>query len=70
VLTPRVPEGWRTTPASASYALAPGRSERFLFDVQIPETAKPEIYSAGGQTRFSGTKVSEIHSSRVKVIAN
>ncbi len=70
VLTPRVPEGWRAAPASATYSLAPGRSQRFLFDVKIPEAVQAETYSAGGKTRFNGTDVNEIHSSRVKVMTN
>jgi alpha-galactosidase-like protein len=68
VLSPRLPEGWKAAQGPTNYSLEPGRWQRFLFTIQIPETAKvEEIYEVGGQTLYGGSPVKEIHASRVKL---
>ncbi len=67
VLTPRLPEGWKATQGPVNYSLEPGDRQRFLFTVQIPESAPPNTYSVGGQTQYQGAQITEIHASRVKL---
>jgi hypothetical protein len=67
-LSPRLPEGWKAAQGPTNYSLEPGRWQRFLFTIQVPETAKvEEIYNVGGQTLYGGSPVQEIHASRVKL---
>ena len=67
-LSPRLPEGWKAAQGPVNYSLEPGRWQRFLFKVQIPDVAKAEeTYSVGGQTLYQGSEVKEIHASRVKL---
>ena len=68
VLSPRLPEGWKAAQGPTQYSLEPGRWQRFLFSIQVPETAKvEETYNVGGQTLYGGSPVQEIHASRVKL---
>jgi NPCBM-associated, NEW3 domain of alpha-galactosidase len=68
VLSPHLPDGWKATQGPVNYSLAPGQWQRFLFTVQIPDTARAEeTYSVGGQTLYQGSEVKEIHASRVKL---
>ncbi len=68
VLSPRLPEGWKVAQGPTNYSLEPGRWQRVLFTIQIPESAKvEEIYDVGGQTLYQGSPVKEIHASRVKL---
>ena len=66
-VAPRLPDGWKAVQGPASYSLEPGRWQRFVFTIQIPESAKPETYSVGGQTQYQGSEIKEIHASRVKL---
>lgn len=68
VVSPRLPEGWKAAQAPTNYSIEPGRWQRFLFTIQISETAKvEETYDVGGQTLYGGSPVQEIHASRVKL---
>jgi hypothetical protein len=68
VLSPRLPEGWKATQGPTNYSLGPGRWQRFLFTIQIPETATvEEAYEVGGQTLYGGSPVKELHAPRVKL---
>jgi NPCBM-associated, NEW3 domain of alpha-galactosidase len=66
-MAPRLPEGWQATPAHVSYSLEPGKRQRFLFSVQIPQGAESQTYPLGGRTQYNGTEIQEIHASRVKL---
>ena len=66
-VVPRLPDGWQVTPSSATYSVAPGKLQRFMFTVTIPAEARPGIFSLGGETTCNGATVQELHAQRIKL---
>ena len=64
-VSPRLPVGWVASPAQASYSVAAGQRQRFLFTVAIPQSVGGQKYSVGGKTQYNGQEVREIHTSRI-----
>jgi NPCBM-associated, NEW3 domain of alpha-galactosidase len=67
-LTPRLPDGWTASPASASYGVEPGKWQRFNFKVTIPGDAEAgTLVNVGAQTAYQGATIQEIHPSRIQL---
>jgi len=66
-VAPRLPGGWKATPAKADYSVQPAEFQRFMFTVTVPADAKPGIYPLGGQTGYQDQTIAEIHTQRVNV---
>ena len=64
-VSPRLPVGWVASPAQASYSVAAGQRQRFMFTVAIPQSVGGQKYSVGGKTQYNGQEVRELHPSRI-----
>ena len=64
-VSPRLPVGWVASPAQASYSVAAGQRQRFMFTIAIPQSVGGQKYSVGGKTQYNGQEVREIHASRI-----
>ncbi len=64
-VSPRLPVGWVASPGQASYSVAAGQRQRFMFTIAIPPSVGGQKYSVGGKTQYSGQEVREIHASRI-----
>ena len=64
-VSPRLPVGWVASPAQASYSVAAGQRQRFMFTVATPQSVGSQKHFVGGRTQFNGQEVREIHPSRI-----
>ncbi len=64
-VSPRLPVGWVASPAQASYSVAAGQRQRFMFTVGTPQSVGAQKYFVGGKTQYNGQEVREIHASRI-----
>ncbi|HET7238351.1 MAG TPA: hypothetical protein VFI76_04955, partial [Terrimicrobiaceae bacterium] len=64
-VSPRLPVGWVASPGQASYSVAAGQRQRFIFTIGIPPSVGGQKYFVGGKTQYNGQEVREIHASRI-----
>jgi hypothetical protein len=64
-VSPRLPVGWVASPAQASYSVAAGQRQRFMFTIAVPQSVGAQQYLVGGKTQYNGEEVREIHASRI-----
>ncbi len=64
-VSPRLPLGWVASPTQASYSVAAGQRQRFMFTIAIPQSVGGQKYSVGGKTQYNGQEVRELHPSRI-----